>query len=254
MNVPITPTYQVPLVVLSYAIAVIGSLVALAAARRLVRRDGTVNRYSAISAGIALGGIGVWSMHFVGMLALKLNMGVSYSMVETLVSLVAAVSATSVALVYVAQAPRQLRRIVVAGSFLGLGVALMHYLGMYGMRFGGFVTWDMPVVGLSILIAMAAASAALWLAFNTATWTTRILSALIMGVAVCAMHYTGMAAAEFVCTTRTPQAIPDGFGVISALQMPVWVMVLSIGGAMAIGIDQFVRQTAGVIPGAAVRT
>ncbi|MDM0111028.1 MHYT domain-containing protein [Variovorax sp. J22R133] len=246
MNVPVTPTYQIPLVVLSYAMAVIGSLVALTAARRLIGRNGKVNRYSAISAGIALGGIGVWSMHFVGMLAVKINMGVSYSMLETIVSLVAAVAATSVALVYVAQAPRQLRRVVGAGSFLGLGVALMHYLGMYGMRFGGFIAWEMPIVALSIFMAMVAASAALWLAFNTPTWTTRILSALIMGVAVCAMHYTGMAAADFICTTATPRAIPDGFGVISSLQMPVWVLVFAVGSAFVIAMDQFIRQSAGI--------
>ncbi|MET0543890.1 MAG: MHYT domain-containing protein [Variovorax sp.] len=244
MNVPVTPTYQIPMVALSFAIAVLGSLVALTAARRLVGPNGKVSRYRAVSAGIALGGIGVWSMHFVGMLAVHLNMGVSYSMFETLASLVAAVAGTSLALVYVARAPEQMSRIVGAGALLGLGVAVMHYLGMYGMRFGGFIAWSLPLVGLSVVIAMVAASAALWLAFNAKTWPARVASAVVMGVAVCVMHYTGMAAADFICTTATPQAIPYGFGMVSALQMPVWVTMLAVLSAVMIAVDQFVRDAA----------
>jgi len=244
MNITIVPEYDVPLVALSYAIAVIGSLVALSAARTIVGSDGRINLYSAISAGVALGGIGVWSMHFVGMLAIDLKMGVGYSMYETVISLVAAVVATSAALSYVAKGRKDPRRIAVAGTLLGGGVAVMHYLGMHGMRFGGFVDWSTSVVLLSVVIAVAAASAALWLAFNTNTWRSRILGALVMGVAVCAMHYTGMAAADFICTTANPRAIPSGLAVVSALQMPVWVILLAIGGAFLLATDQILRATA----------
>jgi NO-binding membrane sensor protein with MHYT domain len=156
MNVPITPTYQAPLVILSYVIAVIGSMIALTAARQIVGRDGRVSRQNAAIGGLALGGIGVWSMHFVGMLAAKLNMGVSYSGVETVVSLIAAVLASAFALSYVARNPKQFRRIVIAGTLLGLGVVVMHYLGMYGMRFGGYIDWSWNLVGLSAGIAVAA--------------------------------------------------------------------------------------------------
>lgn len=160
-------SYDLGLVALSYAIAVLGSFVALTAARRIRGEQGGTRWLNVLAAGAALGGIGVWSMHFTGMLALRLGMGSGYAMAETLVSLVAAVAATSAALAFVAQRPDSNVRVLGAGALLGLGVAFMHYLGMAGMRFPGFIVWSWDVVGLSVLIAVAAASAALWLAFRT---------------------------------------------------------------------------------------
>lgn len=160
-------SYDLGLVALSYAIAVLGSFVALTAARRIRGEQGGTRWLNVLAAGSALGGIGVWSMHFTGMLALRLGMGSGYAMAETLVSLVAAVAATSAALAFVAQRPDSNVRVLGAGALLGLGVAFMHYLGMAGMRFPGFIVWSWDVVGLSVLIAVAAASAALWLAFRT---------------------------------------------------------------------------------------
>lgn len=145
----------------------LGSFVALTAARRIRGEQGGTRWLNVLAAGAALGGIGVWSMHFTGMLALRLGMGSGYAMAETLVSLVAAVAATSAALAFVAQRPDSNVRVLGAGALLGLGVAFMHYLGMAGMRFPGFIVWSWDVVGLSVLIAVAAASAALWLAFRT---------------------------------------------------------------------------------------
>jgi len=238
MNITVTPTYQISFVALSYVISVIGSFVALTAARRISTGGGQVSLFNTATAGLALGGIGVWSMHFVGMLALDLQMGVGYSLVETLVSLVAAVVATSLALGYVAKAPRLLSRIMIAGSLLGAGVCVMHYLGMYGMRFGGVIDWSFGIVGLSVVIAVVAASAALWLAFNTKTLAIRLVAACVMGVAVCAMHYTGMAAADFICTTANPNAMPTGFGVISRFELPFLVSVTAVGMALVLAIDQ----------------
>lgn len=115
------------------------------------------------------------------MLALKLDVASSYAMVETGVSLLAAIPAASLAL--------------------------------------GYVQWAYALVAASIVIAALAATAALWLAFNTATPATRIGAALVMAVAVCTMHYTGMAAAEIVCTTADRSAIPQGFGYVSSFSI-----------------------------------
>ena len=139
-------SYDLSLVALSYAIAVLGSFAALTAARRIQTAQGNTRWLNVLAAGAALGGIGVWSMHFTGMLALKLGMGSGYSMLETLVSLVAAVGAASAALAYVAKRPDSLPRVLGAGTLLGLGVAFMHYLGMAGMRFPGFIVWSWDVV------------------------------------------------------------------------------------------------------------
>ncbi|WP_418120693.1 MHYT domain-containing protein [Variovorax sp. 350MFTsu5.1] len=243
MELLLTPSYNVPLVALSYFISVAGSLIALVAARRIVGPGGRISVYHCATAGLALGGVGVWAMHFIGMLALQLRVGVSYSMFETLISLVAAAAATAIALAYVAASPRSTVRLVVAGILLGMGVVVMHYLGMFGMRLGGFIEWSYPIIGLSALIAVVVATVALWLAFNTRTILMRVLAASVMGAAVCSMHYTGMAAADFICTTATPQAIPSGLAVVSALQLPGWVVMFTVAALFLLALDQFVRHT-----------
>lgn len=237
-------SYQTSLVLLSYAIAVLGAFVALTAAQHLRRPDGRLNWLNVLSAGAALGGIGVWAMHFTGMLALRLGMGSAYSMVETLLSLVAAVAVTSGALAFVALRPGSGVRLLGAGTVLGLGVACMHYLGMFGMRFPGFIQWSAQLVALSVAIAVAAACAALWLAFRSRRLALRGLAALVMGVAVCAMHYTGMAAADFVCTAPDAlrHATPTGFAVVSAMDLPLLTGLIAIGMAALIGYDQLIQR------------
>ncbi|MGE8320819.1 MAG: MHYT domain-containing protein [Comamonas sp.] len=236
-------SYRLGLVVMSYGISVLGAFVALTAAQRIRGRKGGISWLNLLAAGTALGGIGVWSMHFTGMLALNLGMASGYSMVETLVSLVAAIGATSAALAYVAARPQSSVRLLSAGCVLGLGVAFMHYLGMYGMRFPGYIVWSMEIVGLSILIAMFAASAALWLAFRTSSVSLRALAAAVMGLAVCSMHYTGMAAADFICTTVAKRfATPQGFAVISSMDLPVFTAIVAIGLAALIGNDQLIQR------------
>lgn len=237
MNPEVVSSYDMDYVALSFAIAFIGSFVALSAARRIVGRNGRINRFDLLSATLALGGIGVWTMHFIGMTALKVDLRVGYALTETIASLLLVCAATGFGLVYVARAPANLGRLLTAGAALGLGVGLMHYLGMYGMRFGGYINWSLPLVAASILIAVVAATAALWLAFNTSATSIRLGAAAVMAIAVCAMHYTGMAAADFVCTTTDRQALPDGFGVITSTDLPAMVMVMSIGIALVLSID-----------------
>ena len=93
-----------------------------------------------------------------------------------------------------------------------------------------------------MLIACVAATAALWLAFNTKTWIARAGAAAVMGVAVCAMHYTGMAAAEFICTTVNRSVLPGGFGVINSFQLPLVVTVAALSMAFLISVDQFFQR------------
>ena len=239
----VTASWQPGLIALSYLISVVGSFAALTAARRIQGRNG-FSLLNTLAAGTALGGIGVWATHFTGMAALSLDMAVGYSMVETLVSLAAAIGAASVALAYVANRPDSLQRLILAGPLLGLGVAVMHYLGMYGMRFPGEVIWSMPVVGISIVIAIVAATAALWLAFRTQAPSLRIVAAMVMGVAVCAMHYTGMAAADYVCTSPADRFIlPKDWGVISSSTLPGMTAIVAIGLAVLILLDQGLQST-----------
>jgi NO-binding membrane sensor protein with MHYT domain len=239
----VSSSYQMPYVALSYAVSVVGGFVALSAAQRIRRADGGISVGNSVAAGLALGGIGVWSMHFIGMVALKLDAASSYSMWETIVSLVAAIAGSAIALGFVAQAPQRLGRLAAAGFMLGMGVVVMHYLGMYGMKIGGYIRWDYGIVAISSGIAVAAATAALWLAFNTAGRLFRGAAALIMGAAVWSMHYTGMHAAEFVCTVADPSVAPDGFGYFSPNQLPAIVAFVAMTTAAMITIYQIYRDS-----------
>ena len=237
MNEVIPATYDTSLVVLSFVVAFIGSYIALSASQKLRGNQGRSYNYHLLIAGIALGGIGVWAMHFIGMLAMRMPLGMSYSMIETVVSLVAAVAATAWGLSIVARNPKSLRHLLAAGAMLGTGVGVMHYLGMYGMRFGGFFQWDFGLVALSIVIAWVAATAALWLAFNTPSHWMRVVAAVVMAAAVCSMHYTGMLAADIVCTTTERMAMPSGFGLLNVLELPMLVITLVVGMTLAIGVN-----------------
>lgn len=242
MNPAVAASYDETYVLLSFAIAFIGSFVALSSARRIVDADGRFSGFDLLAATLALGGIGVWTMHFIGMTALRLDLHVGYSMIETLLSLLVVCLATAFGLLHVARAPSNRGRLLTAGLIVGMGVGVMHYLGMYGMRFGGHIRWSFLLVMASLLIAVAAATAALWLAFNTRTVALRFLAAAIMAVAVCAMHYTGMAAADFVCTTVDRSVVPGGFGVIISTDLPGMVLVMSTGIALVLSIDLLTQK------------
>lgn len=233
MSTVVNTSYNMELVVLSYAISMIGAFMALLSARRLMPEnyDPQTYRMALISSGLALGGIGVWAMHFIAMLAVRMDLGIGYSIWETVISLIAAVAISAFAFHIVARDPRSFKRLLLAGAILGMGAVVMHYLGMYGMRFGGYFQWDYTRVALSVLIAFVAATAALWLAFNTAQISLRIIAAAIMAIAVSAMHYMGMSAAEFICTAPAEKrlAIPSGPDVVSALGLPIVVIALVFG-------------------------
>lgn len=239
MDVVIKTSYNMELVVLSYAISMIGAFIALVSAQRLTAdtRDRQSYLINLGSAGIALGGIGVWSMHFIAMLAVRMDLGLGYSLWETCISLIAAICISAFAFHIVARDPHNIRRLLTAGMMLGMGAVVMHYLGMYGMRFGGYFQWDYGRIGLSVLIALVAATAALWLAFHTSQLSVRLLAAAIMAIAVCAMHYTGMSAAEFICTTENRRAIPSGPDIVSALGLPMVVITLALGMSLALLLD-----------------
>jgi NO-binding membrane sensor protein with MHYT domain len=238
MNEVLAVTYNQTYLLLSFAIAVIGSYVGLMASRHIMGANGKIQMIHAVSAGVAIGGVGVWSMHFIGMLAHKVDLGTGYAMLETIVSLVAAIVVTTYSLAFVAKDSRDTSRLLKAGFALGLGVCVMHYLGMYGMRFGGVFAWDWVLVAASVAIAIVAATAALWLAFRVTGTVARVAAALVMGVAVCAMHYTGMAAAEIICKTDNRLAVPAGWDVVPSFRLPMLVSVLAFVFIIVIALYQ----------------
>lgn len=191
------------LVALSFLIAALGSYVALLAAAgiRAETQDGEIRLGYICIGAVAMGGVGIWSMHFIGMVAQNLPFEVGYQVGLTALGFLVAAGFSGWAFWYVGRDRYTFFRCLVGGSAAGFGVASMHYLGMSAMRMPAVLLWDLPLVVLSVLIAVVAATAALWLAFNTQNERQRVGAAILMAVAVCGMHYTGAAAGAVVCTT-----------------------------------------------------
>jgi signal transduction histidine kinase len=178
---------------LSLTIAVLASYTSLTIAGRLRTADRRGKLFWLIAAAIALGG-GIWSMHFVAMLAFSLGMPIDYQVGATVTSLVAAILVAGTALYIVGRWNASWKSILIAGTFAGLGVATMHYMGMAAMQMDATISYDPTLFGASIVIAVVAATAALWLAFNLEAAWHKVAAAFVMGAAIGGMHYTGMAA------------------------------------------------------------
>lgn len=189
--------YDPVLVALSLALGTFASFTALNLAGRLLVADRASRRWWLLAAAVALGG-GIWSMHFVGMLAFDMPMPVTYDVQLTLLSLLLPIMVVGAGLLTLSRFGNGLRPLIAAGLLAGAGVVVMHYSGMAGMRMpGASVSYDPWLVAASVAIAIIAATAAFWLAFRTRKTWERLVAAVVMGFAIAGMHYTGMAAATF---------------------------------------------------------
>jgi len=221
MNTPVSvlhTSYDLTLVVLSYLVAVLASYTALDLGGRVTANRGGV-RVLWLAGGALAMGVGIWSMHFIAMLAFRMGMGldVSYDFGTVLLSVVFAIAGTAVALALTARESLSPLRLVFGGVFMGAGVVAMHYTGMAAMRMAATVVYDPWLLGYSMLIAVGASMAALGLTFRfrgsggRAQVGPKLLAALIMGAAVSGMHYTGIAAARFIPTGfRQEGAVSEG--------------------------------------------
>ncbi len=190
-----TARWDWTLIGLSYLISVFGSYTALQLAIRIPSAMGASRWLWLLGAATALGGGAIWSMHFIGMLAFQPPTPVTYLPGLTFLSLAIGVGASGLGLAIAGIGESSWAKLIVAGMAAGLSVAGMHYTGMASMRMaGGEISYIAWLVAASIAIAVVAATAALWLAFNLRGQWQRFGSAFVMGAAVSGMHYTGMAA------------------------------------------------------------
>jgi len=192
----ITGTHDPYLVALSILIASFASYTALDLAGRVGAARGVARRVWLVAAAIAMGG-GIWSMHFVAILAFVMPIPMSYAVGLTALSLVVAIAVTGVGFHVIAKSSSSPIRLVLSGIVMGLGIVAMHYTGMAAMRGHAGLGYDRFFVALSVLIAIGASIAALWLAFRTTAVVQKIVAAVVMGLAISGMHYTAMAAAIF---------------------------------------------------------
>jgi NO-binding membrane sensor protein with MHYT domain len=192
----VTGTYHPYLVALSILVASLASYTALDLGGHVRVARGLARSAWLVAAAITMGG-GIWSMHFIGMLAFVMPVPVSYDIELTIFSLVVAIVVTGGGFYVISRRGASPLRLVLSGIFMGLGIVAMHYTGMAAMRGHAGLDYDRLFVALSVVIAIGASTAALWLAFQTTDLWQRLIAALVMGLAISGMHYTGMQAAIF---------------------------------------------------------
>ncbi|MDR8413428.1 hypothetical protein MTP10_32425 [Nonomuraea sp. 3-1Str] len=199
--------------VLAYAMSSVGSLLGLLLASRARLIGGRESRFWLAGAALAIGGTGIWTMHFIAMIGFAVEgTEIHYDVPLTAASALLAVAVVGAGLFlvfrggeqgsrpiaggeqgsHVAAGDRQGSHLIAGGVLTGLGVAGMHYLGMTGMRLDGHISYDPVTVILSVAIAIAAATAALWFSLRVRGALRTGGAALVMGAAVSGMHYTGM--------------------------------------------------------------
>ena len=195
-------------VIVSILVAMLASFTALDMAGRVATSTGKVALIWLFGGGFAMG-VGIWAMHFIGMLSMTMEMVMSYDASLTGISMAIAVIASIFALWLVCRGELPMRKLLGGALVLGSGVVAMHYTGMAALMLSPGISWNWNWIALSVVIALVASGAALWLAFNLRDGTTgrttllRLGASVVMGLAIAGMHYTGMAAANFPAHSHT---------------------------------------------------
>jgi NO-binding membrane sensor protein with MHYT domain len=192
----VTGTHVPYLVALSILVASFASYTALDLGGHVAVARGLARYAWLVAAAITMGG-GIWSMHFIGVLAFVMPIPMSYDIGLTTLSLVVAIFVTGGGFYVISQSASPLR-LALGGIFMGVGIAAMHYTGMAAMQGHAELSHDRLFVALSVVIAIGASTAALWLAFRTTNLGQKLVAAVVMGLAISGMHYTAMRGANFI--------------------------------------------------------
>ncbi|WP_419420164.1 MHYT domain-containing protein [Legionella sp. D16C41] len=235
-------TYSIRLVIISYLVAVAASYVALDIANR-VREVGITfyNRILWILGGAFAMGAGIWSMHFIGMLAFIMPMPMAYDLFLTILSMLIAIFASGIAFSLLQIKRIKKNALILGGIILGLSIASMHYVGMSAML-GMDIHYQPNLFLLSIIIALIASEAALYLALKSsevhkkARNRLKVGSAFVMGAAIAGMHYVGMAAAvmtpsmshHHLLSSVNPDTLAIGVAIVTTLVLGIAVILSSI--------------------------
>lgn len=243
------PSHSPLLVMMSVLVACVASYAALQLAGRVLAARGRV-RLIWLGASAFTMGVGIWSMHFVAMLAFRVGLPMAYAVDLVLLSVLVAIAASLLAFVTVSRPAPGPGALVVAGLFMGPAIAGMHYIGMSAIRMPARIEYDLWIVSLSVLVAVTASLAALrlFVAFRTETigrpsWQAPA-SAVLMGFAVSGMHFTGMAAARFVPDSAAGR---DGGHLLAtdglAYAVATSAAFLALVAVIAAMLDRSVRAT-----------
>lgn len=199
----VSSSYHIPLVILSIVIAVMASYAALDLAIQ-VNKAKSIARHIWIGVGALVMGLGIWAMHFIAMLAFHLSIPVTYDLTLVIVSILPAIIASALALFIISRTTLGKRQVLLGALFMATGIVSMHYTGMEAMKMDAAIEYNPFLWALSAIIAFVVAVVALYLlSFVSQNYQStklpwiKSVSALIMGIAISGMHYTGMAAASY---------------------------------------------------------
>jgi PAS domain S-box-containing protein len=196
-------TYDPLLVTFSIIIAIVASFTALTLVRRIANTSGLESRVWLITGSVSMG-TGIWAMHFVGMLAFSLEIPFSHHIPTTVLSLFIGIGISTFAIHVGSRKQVSNKRVMVSGIFLGFGIALMHYTGFEAIRINAVIKYDYLWVIASIVVAVIAATLAICMSssLNKVCYNRllklRLLASVVMGLAICGTHYTGMMATSYI--------------------------------------------------------
>jgi len=198
---------------LAYVVSCMGAFLGLRCTTRARPFTGSLRARWLILGGVSIGTTGIWAMHFIAMLGFTIpGQTIHYNVPVTILSLLVAVAIVCAGLLVVGFGPEGLPSLLTGGLVTGIGVAIMHYLGMAAMRMPGRITYNLPLLAVSVVIAIVAATAALWAALRLQGVGTTLIASLIMGIAVSGMHYTGMAAMRMYAAAGPAGMVMGGAG------------------------------------------
>ena len=219
-----SPSHEPWLVALSLLVAFQGSYVGLHLARQIGRADGVRRRRLITMSALSLA-LAVWTMHFVGMLAVRLPVAVDFLALPTLISFLVCVLVVGFAVFAVGGGGEAgWRRIALAAAFMGGGIVTMHYLGMLALHASAHMAHDPRLVAASVAVGVAASGMALWLGFGAGARGSVTLSAALMALAIAAMHYTAMAGTTLTFHAAMP---PPGAPALSPGLLAIVVSVVA---------------------------
>lgn len=241
-----TATYNPYLVIVSALVALLASYTALDVAGRVAAAPAIDRKMWLVGGAISMG-IGIWSMHFLAMLAFSLPVSVNYNFLLTVISLIAAILASGLAISLVTRPKVSVSTLLTSATFMGIGIGVMHYVGMAAMEMSATIRYKPMLFVASIMVAVVVSIVALklFLIFRRQTQgmnkALQMVSAIVMACGILALHYTGMAAAQFEANYSIS---PDG---IASSSLTFWVTIFTfviLGGTLLISADAAAKAEA----------
>ncbi len=189
-------TYDPTLVILSVILGMLGAYTCFELTAKVINQGVATHKGLLICAALAIGG-GIWSMHFVGMLALRLPVTIQYDVLLTLISAFVGILMTGISLFLLTTVRINNLNLILPGLIMGCGISSMHYIGMSAVRGNCGISYTLWLVTLSIVVSIIASYGALWFALRLKIHSRKFIASIVMGLAISGMHYTGMVAATF---------------------------------------------------------